>query len=196
MAKKIMMLLADGFEAVEASVFTDVLGWNQMEGAGGTELVTVGLREKLSCTWNFTVLPEYTLEQVNVSEFDVLVIPGGFEEAGFYEDAYSTAFSDVIRYFYEQDKLIATICVAALALGNSGILQGKKATTYNGVGSIRQAQLQAFGAEVLPDPIVRDGNIITSHNPSTAFDVAFLVLEELTGQANTNCVKTLMGFKK
>ncbi|MBA3927409.1 DJ-1/PfpI family protein [Listeria rustica] len=196
MAKKIMMLLADGFEAVEASVFTDVLGWNQMEGAGGTELVTVGLREKLRCTWNFTVLPEYTLDQVTLSEFDVLVIPGGFYEAGFYEDAYSVAFLDVIRYFYAQDKLIATICVAALALGKSGILQGKQATTYNGEGSVRQAQLQAFGAEVLPDPIIRDGNIITSHNPSTGFDVAFLVLEELTGRANTNHVKTLMGFKK
>ncbi|HAU35641.1 MAG TPA: DJ-1 family protein, partial [Lysinibacillus sp.] len=36
--KKIMLLLANGFEAVEASVFTDVLGWNKWEGDGSTEV--------------------------------------------------------------------------------------------------------------------------------------------------------------
>lgn len=190
-----MMLLADGFEAVEASVFTDVLGWNQFEGAGGTELVTVGLREQLWCTWNFTVVPEYTLDQVDLASFDALVIPGGFEEAGFYEDAYDEAFLDVIRYFYAQDKWIATICVAALALGKSGILQGKKATTYNGVGSVRQAQLREFGAKVLQAPIAMDGKIITSYNPSTGFDVAFLVLELLTNAENRQHVERLMGFR-
>jgi len=41
--KKILLLLADGFEAVEASVFTDVLGWNKWEWDGSTEVVTVGL---------------------------------------------------------------------------------------------------------------------------------------------------------
>ncbi|MBC1373310.1 DJ-1/PfpI family protein [Listeria booriae] len=195
MTKRIMMLLADGFEAVEASVFTDVLGWNQFEGAGGTELVTVGLREKLLCTWNFTVVPEYTLNQVDLASFDALVIPGGFEEAGFYEDAYDEAFLDVIRYFYAQDKWIAMICVAALALGKSGILQGKKATTYNGIGSVRQAQLREFGAKVLQDPIVMDGKIITSYNPATGFDVAFLVLELLTNVENRQHVERLMGFR-
>ena len=59
--EKILLLLADGFEAVEASVFTDVLGWNKWEGDGSTEVVTVGLRNKLTCTWNFTVIPEKRL---------------------------------------------------------------------------------------------------------------------------------------
>ncbi|AQY51377.1 dimethyladenosine transferase [Listeria weihenstephanensis] len=193
---KIMMLLADGFEAVEASVFTDVLGWNEMEGGGGTELVTVGLRDRLKCTWNFTVIPEFTLGEVELAEFDALVIPGGFEEAGFYEDAYDPAFLDVIRHFDTHEKWIGTICVAALALGKAGILQGKRATTYNGVGSVRQAQLKDFGAQVQQDPIVVENHIITSHNPSTAFDVAFLVLEKLTNTENTKHVKKLMGFEK
>ncbi len=48
--KKVLLLLANGFEAVEASVFTDVIGWNKLEGDGTTELITVGIREKLKCT--------------------------------------------------------------------------------------------------------------------------------------------------
>ena len=47
---------------------------------------------------------------------------------------------------------------------------------------------------VLNQPIVEDGNIITSWNPSTAMDVAFLLLEKLTSKENTNNIKKLMGF--
>lgn len=192
--KKILLLLADGFEAVEASVFTDVLGWNKWEGDGSTEVVTVGFRNKLTCTWNFTVIPEKTVNDIQLDEFDALAIPGGFEEAGFYEDAFSTPFLNVIQHFYSNQKPIASICVASLALGKSGILKDKKATTYNHSTSKRKEQLKNFGAAVQSDLIVQDGNIITSSNPGTAFDVAFLLLEKLTSKKNAEHVKDLMGF--
>lgn len=192
--KKVLLLLADGFEAVEASVFTDVLGWNKWEGDGSTEVVTVGLRNKLSCTWNFTIIPEKTINEIQLDEFDALAIPGGFEEAGFYKDAYSQEFSNVIQYFYTKQKPIASICVASLALGKSGILTGKRATTYNHPTSKRKEQLKNFGAVVQNELIVQEGNIITSSNPGTAFDVAFLLLEKLTSKENTEHVKELMGF--
>lgn len=64
--KKVLFLLANGFEAVEASVFTDVIGWNQSSGDGSTKLVTVGFRDRLQCTFNFTVIPEMTLDEVDV----------------------------------------------------------------------------------------------------------------------------------
>jgi 4-methyl-5(b-hydroxyethyl)-thiazole monophosphate biosynthesis len=127
--KKILLLLADGFEAVEASVFTDVLGWNKWEGDGSTEVVTVGLRNKLTCTWNFTVIPEKTVDDIQLDEFDALAIPGGFEESGFYEDAFSEKFLNVIQHFYSTQKPIASICVASLALGKSGILIKKPQPT-------------------------------------------------------------------
>ncbi|KFN02482.1 DJ-1 family protein [Bacillus clarus] len=192
--KKILLLLADGFEAVEASVFTDVLGWNKWEGDGSTEVVTVGLRNKLTCTWNFTVIPEKTVDDIELNEFDALAIPGGFEEAGFYRDAYSREFLNVIQHFYAKQKPIASICVASLALGKSGILTDKKATTYSHPTSKRKEQLKNFGAIVQNDLIVQDGNIITSSNPGTAFDVAFLLLEKLTSKKNAKHVKALMGF--
>ncbi|SCB94325.1 DJ-1/PfpI family protein [Bacillus wiedmannii] len=192
--KKILLLLADGFEAVEASVFTDVLGWNKWEGDGSTEVVTVGLRNKLTCTWNFTVIPEKTVDDIQLDEFDALAIPGGFEEAGFYRDAYSREFLHVIQHFYAKQKPIASICVASLALGKSGILTDKKATTYSHPTSKRKEQLKNFGAIVQNDLIVQDGNVITSSNPGTAFDVAFLLLEKLTSKKNAKHVKDLMGL--
>jgi len=191
--KKVLLLLANGFEAVEASVFTDVIGWNKLEGDGTTNLITAGMRENLKCTWNFTVIPEMHISEVNIDEFDALAIPGGFEEAGFYEDAYSEEFLNIIRKFDRAGKIIASICVGALPIGKSGVLVGRNATTYN-FGK-RQKQLSEFGANVLGDePIVVDKNIITSYNPSTAFDVAFNLLEILTSKENCINVKNIMGF--
>lgn len=106
-----------------------------------------------------------------------LLLADSFEEAGFYDDAYSEKFLDVIREFDRQGKLIASICVGSLPIGKSGVLKGRKATSYSLKGGKRQQQLAAFGANIVWDtPIVIDKNIITSYNPATAFDVAFTLL--------------------
>ena len=139
--EKVLLLLADGFEAVEASVFTDVLGWNNLEGDGTTQVVTAGLHDRLKCTWNFTVIPEVTLDSVKVEDYDALAIPGGFEEAGFYNDGYDSRFSKIIQEFHEQGKWIATICVA-LTLGKAGVLEGRRATTYDHPTSIRKSHAE------------------------------------------------------
>ncbi len=192
--KKTLLLLANGFEAVEASVFTDVLGWNKWEGDGTTEVVTVGLHQQLQCTWNFNVTPEKLLHEISLEDFDALAIPGGFEEAGFYDDGFSEEFQAVVRHFDEHKKPIATVCVASLILAHSGILHNRKATTYNHPTSKRLAQLQSYGANIVNERIVQSGHIITSSNPGTAFDVAFNLLEMLTSEENTKKVKDLMGF--
>lgn len=75
------------------------------------------------------------------------------------------------------------------------MLVNRNATTYNLGNGKRQKQLSEFGANVLRDePVVVDKNIITSYNPSTAFHVAFKLLELLTSKENCVNVKRLMGF--
>ena len=61
-----------------------------------------------------------------MDEFDALAIPGGFEEAGFIGMHTVKEFLHVIQHFHVKQKPIASICVASLALGKSGILIGKK----------------------------------------------------------------------
>ena len=192
--KKVLLLLANGFEAYEASVFTDVLGWNQLEGDGSTVVVTAGMHPLLQATWNFQVTPEALTTNLNFDDFDALAIPGGFEEANFYEDAFSQHFGHIIRYFDSQKKPIASICVASLAVAHSGVLNGRNATTYNHPTSKRQAQLATYGVNVVKERIVIDDNIITSSNPGTAMEVAFTLLEMLTSANNTAKVKELMGY--
>jgi len=190
--KKVLLLLADGFEIYEASVFIDVIGWNLVEGDKSTQLFTCGLRKEIKSSFNQRFIVDHLVCDIDVSAFDALAVPGGFEVCGFYRDAYDEQFLCLIRDFKAQNKFIASICVGALPLGKSGILKGKTATTYN--NPIRREALQSFGVKVINQPIVTDDNMITSWNPSTAVDVALLLLEHLTSKNNADKVRHLMGF--
>lgn len=193
--KKVLLLLANGFESYEASVFTDVFGWNLYEGDQNTELVSVGLHPVLSCTWGYSCIPMRQIEEVDLNDFDALAIPGGFEQANFYEDAFSEDFLSIIQHFDQANKPIAAICVAGLAVAKSGVLTDRFGTTYRFKNNPRQDQMKEYDVLVQSNErIVEDRNIITSSSPETALDVAFRLLELLTNEENTAEVKRRMGF--
>jgi len=190
--KKVLLLLANGFETFEASVFIDVIGWNLVEGDCSTQLFTCGLKKEIESSFNQRFIVDFVVDEIDITLFDALAIPGGFEVYGFYDDAYDEKFLELIRGFKSNNKIIASICVGALPLGKSGILKDKKATTYNNV--VRREALQGFGVNVINEAIVIDDNVITSWNPSTAIDVALLLLEQLTTKNNADNIRKLMGF--
>ncbi len=190
--KKVLLLLADGFETIEASVFIDVMGWNLVEGDRSTELFSCGLRKEINSSFNQRFIVDYLIDEIEIADFDALAVPGGFEQYGFYEDAYHDRFLDLIRGFRANDKIIASVCVGALPLGKSGILNSKTGTTYK--NPVRREALKESGVDVINQPIVVDDHMITSWNPSTAVDVAFLLLELLTNKKNTGKVRALLGF--
>lgn len=192
--KKVLLLLANGFETFEACVFIDIIGWNLIDGDHSTKLYTCGITKEVKTSFDQNFIVDYTISEINPSDFDALAIPGGFEEYGFYKDGYSEDFSQLIRAFDSQNKIIASICVGALVIGKSGVLKGRNATTYFKQDSPRKKQLASFGVNVINNPIVVDDNIITSWNPSTAAEVAFLLLERLTTHEQCCYIKKIMGF--
>ncbi|HIF9393045.1 TPA: DJ-1/PfpI family protein [Photobacterium damselae] len=191
--KKVILFLCQGLEEYEASVFTDAFGWTTTYGLEPIELVTVGLRPKVKCAWNFTIEPEYQLSEIDINDFDALAIPGGMSRSGFYEDAYDERLLSLIRDFDSKGKIIASVCVGALPIAKSGVLNGRNGTTYH-LSKKRQTQMEEMGVNVIQAPIVTDKNIITSRSPSTAMDVAFNVVEMLTSTANLERIKEGMGF--
>ena len=194
MTKKVLLFLAQGFEAYEASAFTDVFGWSRESGLESVDMVTTALRPTIKCYWNLIVQPEMAFEQINVDDFDALAIPGGAGEAGFYEDAYDERFLDLIREFDKKGKHIAAICVGALPIGKAGVLKNRNATTWDLNEGARRKQLADFGANVQDKQMVIDKNIITSTGPATSIDVAFQLLEMLTDIQNVNEIKRNMRF--
>lgn len=191
---KTLLFLLKGFETMECSVFIDVMGWARNDYGFDVHVETCGFQKKVISTFNIPVEVEKTYGEIRVEDYDALAIPGGFEEFGFYEEAYDERFLKLIREFDKQGKIIASICVAALPIGKSGVLTGREATTYHLRDGYRQRQLKDFGVNVVNKPVVVDGNIITSYCPQTASEVAFMLLERLTSTEKMEIVKKAMGF--
>lgn len=191
---KVLVFCAKGFETMEFSVFIDVLGWARNDYGYDIQVETCGFQKEVISTFNVPIIVNKLMEEIYVNDYDALAIPGGFEEYGFYEEAYNEKFLDLIRDFDKQNKIIASICVGALPLGKSGILKGRKATTYHLKDAYRQKQLAEFGVNVINQRIIVDENIITSYCPETAPDVAFELLNKLVGYEKMSIVKQAMGY--
>lgn len=192
--KKVLVFLAKAFETMEFSVFIDIIGWARVNYGHHLFIDTCGFTEKVISTFNVPVIVDKTISEINVDEYEALAIPGGFGEFGFYEEAYNERFLDLIKQFNAKGKIITTVCTGALPLGKSGILKNRRATTYHLNNGHRQKELKEFGANIVNEPIVVDGNIITSYCPETAPNVAFELLKMLTSEDDMAVVKKAMGF--
>jgi 4-methyl-5(b-hydroxyethyl)-thiazole monophosphate biosynthesis len=190
-----LLFLLKGFETMEFSVFVDIMGWAGFDFGYDVSVETCGFYKEVVSTFHIPVIVHKTFEQINVDHYDALAIPGGYEEFGFYEEAYDERFLNLIREFDNKGKMIASVCVGALPIGKSGVLTGRKGTTYHLRDGYRQKQLKEFGVEVINEPIVVDNNIITSYCPSTAPDVAFTLLKMLTSTEQMKIVKNAMGYQ-
>ncbi|HET9913935.1 MAG TPA: DJ-1/PfpI family protein [Anaerolineales bacterium] len=193
--KQVLLLLCKGVEIYEAAAFYDVLGWSGAYGEA-VKVVTAGLQAEVRGTFGIRIIPDTLLSAVDVDEFEALAVPGGFETYGYYEEAYSEAVVHLIRRFEEPGKPIASICVGALPVANSGILRDRRATTYHLREGVRRKQLAGFGVNVVDEPIVKDGNVITSTSPATAMEVAFELLARITSAENASRIREMMGFKQ
>ena len=191
---KVLLLCLKAFETMEFSVFVDVLGWARDEAHKDIEVVTCGFQKNVCSTFDIPVIMDKTIDDINVDDYAALAIPGGFREYGFREEAFNEKTSKLVQDFYKKNKPIASVCVAAFVLAYSGILTGKKATTYHLNNGIRQKQLAEYGVEIVDEPVVKTDNIITSYCPQTAPYVAFTLLEMLTDEETANYIKTIMGY--
>jgi 4-methyl-5(b-hydroxyethyl)-thiazole monophosphate biosynthesis len=194
--KRVLLLLCDGVEIFEAAAFHDVLGWASEYGSEPVEVVAAGLRPEIVCTFGLRVAAARLFGEVEADDFDALALPGGFVEYGFDECALSDPVTALIRRFDELGRPIAAICTGAVPVAASGVLEGRRATTYQLLGGHRRRQLAGFGVEVVDQPVVIDGEVTTSAGPSTAAEVAFRLLEQLTGAANASHIRHLMGFSQ
>ena len=177
--KKTLLFLAEGFETMEFSVFVDVLGWARNDFDYQLPLETCGFTKTVNATFNVPVIVDKTIDEINVDDYEALAFPGGFANYNFYESCSDERLLSLIRAFDEKGKIIASICVASIILGQAGILKG------------RMAQ---YEVDVVNERIVVDKNVISSYCPETAPDVAFKLLEMLTSPEEALKVKTLMGY--
>ena len=110
---KLLLFLAKGFETMEASVFVDVFGWAKISYGYDVEVVTCGVQETVTSAFGIPVKVDVLLSDVCSDEYDALAIPGGFEEYGFYDEAFSAEVGKLIKDFETCNKAIASVCVGS-----------------------------------------------------------------------------------
>ncbi len=160
---KTLIFIPKGFETMEFSVFVDVLGWAKCDYGIDVSFETAGFTKTVVSTFGVPVIVDKLFEEINIDDYQALAIPGGFETFGFFEEVYDERFLELIRKFNKAGKIIASICVAALPIAKSGVLDGKNATTYHLNNGYRQKQLAEFDIKLVNERIVESDNIITSY---------------------------------
>ncbi|WP_455542774.1 DJ-1/PfpI family protein, partial [Intestinibacter sp.] len=88
MEKKILLFCAKGFETMEFSVFIDVFGWARNDYGHDIKVDTCGFKKQVVSTFNVPIIVDKLISEIDIDNYDALAIPGGFEEFGFYEEAY------------------------------------------------------------------------------------------------------------
>lgn len=98
-------------------------------------------------------------KSLKTSDYDLVLLPGGFEAPDRLRQIPEVL--DFVKKMHEEKKVVAAFCHGPWILISAGLLKGKKATGYIGI----KDDIKNAGAEYLDQPVVVDGNIITSRHP-------------------------------
>ncbi|PSM52075.1 DJ-1 family protein [Campylobacter blaseri] len=174
--KKVAVMFADGFEEIEAMSVVDILR------RAGLETLSVGLFKKIvTGAHNVEMKTDSILDDLNVDEFDMIVLPGGLPGAEHL--AKSEKLAQILKEFDRKNLKIAAICAAPWALSEAGVLK-EKYTCYPGFE--KQVNHKGYIAD---KNVVIDKNIITSKGPATAMEFALALVKELLGESRYKEVK-------
>jgi protein deglycase len=173
---KAYVMLAEGFEEIEALTAVDVL----RRASVGTSTVAVGpLPASASGSLVVTgahgipVVADLRLESIALSPEDLVVLPGGMPGTRRLQE--SAPLASLLERHRASDGWLGAICAAPSVPGRLGLLQGRRATSFPGF------EKDLRGAVLSTEPVVRDGRILTSRGPGTALAFALALVAALKG---------------
>lgn len=173
---KITVFIADGTEEIEALTVVDLARRAGIE----VDMVSINDNTTVTGSHNIKVIPDAVIGQVEWDSVDMIVLPGG--KVGVDNLKVCTTLTDKVKEFARDGKPVAAVCAAPSILGGLGILDGKKATCYPGFED------KLTGAEYVTEPVVKDGNIITSRGLGTSIRFAAAIIEYLVGKETADRV--------
>ncbi len=165
----IAILLADGFEEIEALTPLDVLR------RAGLDVKTVAVTSKIAIgSHNIPVVCDMTADEVDPNSVSTVIFPGGMP-GSLNLDAAKLS-DDMIAAVNKNGGIIAAICAAPLVLGRRGLLEGKRATCYPGF------EKELRGATYTKDAVTVDGRIVTARGMGVALEFALTLVEMIKGK--------------
>lgn len=178
MVKDVLVILADGFEDVEAVTPIDILR------RAGLNVVAAGVDNKIvKGARGVVVQADVLLSDVRTRSFEALVLPGGGPGAA--RLAASREVAGWVRKMDGEKKWIAAICASpAVVLAPLGILNGRKATCFPGLEKQFDSST-VFEAK----NVVVDGHVVTSRALGTALEFSLVLVEKLVNPAMAQSIR-------
>lgn len=155
---RVLIVATDGFEEWE------LFGPRQILQQRGAEVVLASpKRDPIQATLHDdpgkTIRPDLTVDEALADDFDALILPGGVRNPDHLRT--NVRVIQLIKDFAAQGKPVAAICHGPWLLVEADLLRGRTATSWPSI----RTDLRNAGANVVDEPAVTDGNIVTSRNP-------------------------------
>ena len=170
-----MTLTGKTIALLAGDLYEDLVLWYpyyrlQEEGA---EVVIIGTGEERYKGKNgLSVVPDRQITEVSHSEFEAVVIPGGYAPDHMRRHR---ALLEFVQQLFEQGKIVAYICHAGWVPASAGILKDRRVTSFF---SIRD-DLENAGAHWVDESVVKDGNLISSRYPGDLPNFCRTIIEAL-----------------
>lgn len=119
------------------------------------------------------------ISKLDYKNYDFLFFPGGPE---YIEMERTPWFLNIVKYFMDHNKLVATICAGPTIIGHLGYLKGRNYTCFTSMN-------EDFGGTYIDKYCVQDGNLITGRSAAASIDFAFMILEAVKGKDEADKVK-------
>jgi protease I len=129
------------------------------EAGADVKVIGSGRADSFASKHGYPVKPDLDADQARASDFDAVVIPGGYSPDLMRRKPAMVAF---VREMNAEAKTVAAICHAGWMLVSAGILSGRRATGFMSI----KDDMVAAGADYRDEPVVVDANLITSRFPA------------------------------
>ncbi|MDR2531370.1 MAG: DJ-1/PfpI family protein [Oscillospiraceae bacterium] len=185
----IYLLLANGFEEIEALTPADLLR------RAGKQVFTVSIDggadapdREVTGRSNIKVIADIEMAEMKLdSELEMLILPGGLPGV---DNLYACdKVRNAIEFCAENNIFIASICAAPSILGKMDLLKGKKATCYPGFEKYLE------GAEIFDEAVVVDGKFITARSAGVSMQFSFMLVELLCGAKAREKLGVAIGYE-
>jgi protein deglycase len=172
MSKRVLCLLAPGFEEIETITPIDLLR------RAGAEVVVASVNGEHSVTGRskLTLRADVALAEVMNESFDLLLVPGGPGVKALREDGRPAKLAET---FHRAGKIVAAICAGPTVLKDANLLENKRFTAHFSV-------YEELPAALAEERVVRDGTLLTSRGAGTAVDFGLAVVQTLFGAEKSN----------
>ena len=172
---KALVPLTDGTEEMEAVIVIDTLRRAKWE------VVAAGMKKGvITASRGVKIVPDVAFDEIDPAAFDLIVVPGGAK--GVANLLKEERLHEAIRRLHAAGKIVAAVCAGPLVLQRAGVLDGRRVTCHPDNAS------KITMAKWVNEPVVIDGNVITSQGAGTCLQFSLAIISKVDGPEKAKAV--------